>query len=281
MHSLKMKRVLITGAAGGLGKTLAKHFAGRGAELVLTDLQEAPLEALREELTAAGTRCRAYVLDVTDADAVEEVHRRVHEDLGSVDILVNNAGVVFGGPFLEVPLERHRLTYRVNVEGVMTMTHAFLPDVLTASRGHVVFIASASGFVGLPNGVTYASSKWAVIGFAESIRAELKAQGHAHVGVTTVCPTYIDTGMFEGALPPKTAKLLDPDDISEKIVEAVAKNQIWVLEPWIVKITPFLKNCLPTRVSDFIADAFGASTSMAGWRGHEPRPDVSDRADDD
>jgi short-subunit dehydrogenase len=278
MSSLKLKRVLITGAAGGLGRTLAKHFADRGAELVLTDLQEGPLETVREELAAGGTRCRAYVLDITDEAAILEVRRRVHEDLGTIDILVNNAGVVFGGPFLEVPLARHQLTFRVNVEGQVAMTHAFLPDVLESSGGHVVFIASASGFIGLPNGSSYASSKWAVIGFAESIRAELKAQKHKHVGVTTVCPTYIDTGMFSGAAPPKTAKMLDPDEIAEKIVEAVANNQIWVLEPWIVKITPFLKNCLPTRVSDFISDAFGASSSMDQWRGHDARPNGTDKA---
>lgn len=268
MSSLKLKRVLITGAAGGLGRTLAKHFAAEGCELVLTDLQEDALEAVRAELTESGTRCRAYVLDVTDEASIQDVRRRVHEDMGTVDVLVNNAGVVFGGPFLEVPLERHRLTYRVNVEGVMAVTHAFLPDVLESSRGHVTFIASASGFIGLPNGATYASSKWAVIGFAESIRAELKAQGHKHVGVTTVCPTYIDTGMFEGAKPPKTAKMLDPDEIAAKIVEAVKDRQIWVLEPWIVKITPFLKNCLPTKMADFISDVFGASSSMDRWQGH-------------
>ncbi|MDA8017896.1 MAG: SDR family oxidoreductase [Thermoanaerobaculia bacterium] len=268
MGSLQLKRVLITGAAGGLGRTLAKHFAAEGCELVLTDLHEEPLEATRTELSQSGTRCRAYVLDVTDDAAIQDVRRRVHEDLGAVDILVNNAGVVFGGPFLEVPLEQHRLTYRVNVEGVVAMTHAFLPDLMESSRGHLTFIASASGFIGLPNGSTYASSKWAVIGFAESIRAELKARGTRHVGVTTVCPTYIDTGMFTGAKPPKTAKMLDPDEIAKKIVEAVRKEQIWVLEPWIVKVTPFIKNCLPTKIADFVADAFGASSSMDQWQGH-------------
>lgn len=268
MSSLKLKRVLITGAAGGLGKTLALHFARRGAEVVLTDLQEESLEAAREEVAATGARCRAYVLDVTDHDAILAVRDQVHHDMGSVDILVNNAGVVFGGPLLDVPIEKHRLTYRVNVEGVMAMTHAFLPDLLESSRGHLTFIASASGFVGLPNGATYASSKWAVIGFAESMRAELKTHGHKNVGVTTVCPTYIDTGMFEGAKPPKTAKMLDPDEIAEKIVDAVEKGQIWVLEPWIVKITPFLKNCLPTRAADFIAEVFGANQSMDHWQGH-------------
>ena len=269
MSSVSMKRVLITGAAQGLGRAMAHRFAAKGAEVVLTDVQEEPLAAVREELKAAGARCRSYPLDVTDDAAIAEVRERLRRDAGTIDVLVNNAGVVFGGPFLEVPLERHRLTYRVNVEGVMAMTHAFLGDVVAAPGGHLVFIASASGFVGLPHGSTYASSKWAAIGFAESIRAELKHLGHRQVGVTTVCPTYIATGMFEGAEPPKTTTMLSPEKIAAKVVDAVERRKVWVLEPWIVKITPFLKHGLPTGLSDFIADAFGASSSMDHWKGHD------------
>ncbi|MEM1204015.1 MAG: SDR family oxidoreductase [Acidobacteriota bacterium] len=270
-NSFQLRRVLITGAARGIGRKMAERFAARGAELVITDVQEELLEATRADLEAAGTRVRAYAVDVTDAEAIADLRDRVHGDLGRIDILVNNAGVVFGGPFLEVPLQQHALTYRVNVEGVMAMTHAFLPDLIEGNRGHAVFIASASGFVGLPNGATYASSKWAVIGFAESIRAEMKHQGHKHVAVTTVCPTYINTGMFEGVEPPKTTHLLDPDDIADKIVEAVEKRKIWLLEPWIVKVTPFLKHCLPTPLADFLSDAFGANQSMDQWKGHAPK----------
>lgn len=271
MKSLRMKRVLITGAARGLGLALARRFAAERAELVITDLDATALEEARSQLEDTGARCRAYPLDVTDPAAITAVREQLRRDAGTIDLLVNNAGVVFGGPFLEVPLERHRLTYRVNVEGVVAVTHAFLPDLIAAPGGHVVFIASASGFVGLPNGATYASSKWAAIGFAESLRIELKRQGHK-VGVTTVCPTYIATGMFDGVKPPKTTAMLDPDDLADKIVEAVKHRKVWLLEPWIVKITPLLKSALPTALGDFVADAFGASTSMDSWRGHGQNP---------
>ena len=267
MGRLRMKRVLITGAARGLGKAIAGAFADEGAEVVLTDLDPEGLEAAREEFESRGARCRAYPLDVTDGEAILEVRDALHRDVGAIDILVNNAGVVFGGPFLEVPLERHQLTYRVNVEGIVAMTHAFMPDIIASPRGHLVFIASASGYVGLPGGSTYASSKWAAIGFAESIRAELKHLGHRKAGVTTVCPTYIDTGMFEGVAPPKTTGMLDPASLAEKVVDAVKRRRVWVREPWIVKITPFLKHGLPTPVSDFLSDAFGASSSMDHWQG--------------
>ncbi len=280
MTSLRMKRVLITGAAQGLGRALAEAFAAEGAEVVLTDLDGAAVHAARDELASTGARCRSYPLDVTDAAAIAMVRDELHSDAGAIDLLINNAGVVFGGNFLDVPLERHRLTYRVNIEGTVAMTHAFLPDVLASPRGHLVFIASASGYVGLPKGSTYASSKWAAIGFAESIRAELKHLGHQRVGVTTVCPTYINTGMFEGAAPPKTTKMLSSQEVAAKVIEGVKKRRVWVREPWIVKITPFLKHGLPTPVSDFLSDAFGASSSLDRWRGHglqEDPPPADDR----
>lgn len=268
MRSLEMKRALITGAGGGIGSAIARAFARHGAELVLTDLDLERLEPLRRELEEAGARVRPYALDVTDRDAILAVRDRLHEEAGRIDLLVNNAGVVFGGPFEEVSWEQHRLTYRVNVEGVVAMTHVFLEDLKASPRGHLVNIASASGFVGLPNGSTYASSKWAVIGFSESIRAELEHHGHRNVDVTTVCPLYVDTGMFEGAEPPKTTKFLRPDQLADKIVEAVRKRKVWVLEPWLAKITPFLKHALPTRISDLLSDVFGATKSMDHWKGH-------------
>ncbi len=267
MSRLDMKRVLITGAGRGLGKAIAESFAAEGAEIVLTDLDGDLLEATREELEESGARCRAYQLDVTDNEAIHEVRGALHRDAGAIDILINNAGVVFGGAFLDVPLAKHTLTYRVNIEGTVAVTHAFLPDVIASPRGHLVFIASASGYVGLPGGASYASSKWAAIGFAESIRAELKHLGHSKVGVTTVCPTYIDTGMFEGVAPPKTTGMLDPVRLAGKVTEAVKRRRVWVREPWIVKITPFLKHGLPTLLSDFLSDAFGATSSMDSWQG--------------
>jgi len=268
MHSLKFKRVLITGAARGIGKAIATRFAAEGAELVLTDLDGDAAEATCSELGERGVRCRAYALDVTDDAAILAVRDRIHAEAGTIDVLVNNAGVVFGGAFLDVPMERHRLTYRVNTEGLVAMTHAFLPDLIGSPRGHLVNIASASGFVGLPKGSTYASSKWAVIGFSESIRLELKTLGHKNVDVTSVCPLYVDTGMFEGARPPRTTRMLTAEKLAGKVVEAVQHRKVWVLEPWLAKITPVLKNCLPTWASDALTDLFGGSTSMNGWKGH-------------
>ena len=268
MREISGKRVLITGGAGGLGHSIARRFAAAGAELVLTDVVAGTLDDMVADFVKRGVVCRGYVVDVTDVPAVVRLRDQVHAELGPVQVLVNNAGVVHGGAFLDVPLAKHLSTYRVNVEGAVAMTHTFLPDLIDGPAGHLVNVASASGFVGLPFGSTYASSKWAVIGFGESIRLELKKLGHRHVGVTSVCPSYIDTGMFAGVKPPKLTRFLTPDDVANQVVAAVQHNRPFVLEPWIVKLTPFLVNTLPQPVADMVSEAFGATTSMKSWRGH-------------
>lgn len=269
MKDFAGKRVLITGGAGGLGHSVARAFAGAGAELVLTDLAADVLGDMCDDFVRRGVRCSGHVVDVTDAAAVAALRVRLHQEGGPIQVLVNNAGVVHGGAFLEVPLERHLRTYRVNVDGVVTMAHAFLPDLIGAAEGHLVNVASASGFIGLPFGSTYASSKWAVIGFSESIRLELKELGHRHVGVTSLCPSYVDTGMFAGVRPPRLTRFLTADEVAAELLAAIRARRPFVLEPWLVKLTPFLANGLPKPLSDLLSGLFGATTGMRSWRGRQ------------
>ncbi len=267
MKRLRGKRVLITGASRGIGLAMARSFAGEGAEVILTDISEELNEA-QSKLSAEGHRCHAHRLDVTDHAAARALRDQLDREGGPINVLVNNAGVVFGGPFLDIPLEKHLLTYRVNIEAVVAMTHIFLPHLIASVDAHLVNIASASGLIGLPRGSTYASSKWAVIGFSESIRQELAQHGGRHVGVTTVCPSFVSTGMFAGARAPLLTPFLTAETVAAKTLAAVKRNQPFVLEPWLVKITPALMSTLPTFVTDRISWLVGASTSMAGWRGH-------------
>ncbi len=268
MRDITGKRVLITGGAAGIGRKLADRFAAAGSEVLIADLNEEVARAAVAALAAAGRRAAAYALDIADRDAVLALRDRVHRDGGPIDVLVNNAGIVFGGAFLDVPLEKHFATYRVNVLGLTAVTHAFLPDLIARPDAHLVNIASASGFVGLPNGSTYASSKWAVIGFSESIRLELSLQGHRHVHTTIVCPSYVATGLFDGAKAVRTTGIVDPEHLADLVVRAVLRNKVYVLTPWVVKVTPVLKGVLPRAIFDATGAVLGVTTSMLGWRGH-------------
>src|SRR5262249_2613898 len=186
---------------------------------------------------------------------------------GPIAVLVNTAGLVFGGAFLDVPLEQHLTTYRVNTIGLVAMTYAFLPDLIAGRDGHVVNVASASAYIGLPFGATYASSKWAVLGFSESLALELELQGHGHVHVTAVCPSYVATGLFDGASAPRMTRLLTAARVADLTVRAVLRNRPYVRTPWIVQGTPILKALLPFRAFARVAAVLGVNTSMMEWRG--------------
>jgi short-subunit dehydrogenase len=268
MSKLRGKRVLITGGAQGIGLEMATKFAGRGAEVVIADLNEDKLGEAKAKIEAAGPRAWGFRVDIANPASIASLKAQIAAEAGPIDVLVNNAGVVFGGPFVETPLDRHFKTFEVNILGMVAMTHAFLPGLIERPEAHLVNIASASGLIALPYGSTYASSKWAAIGFSESIRAELKLLGHEHVHVTIVCPSYIGTGMFEGAETPKTTHILEPEFVAEKVVSAVERNRVYVREPWIVKVTPLLRGILPTAISDKVSHLFGADTSMVHWTGH-------------
>jgi short-subunit dehydrogenase len=269
MRSLVDKRVFITGGASGIGRSLAMRFARDGAEVHIADLNGGAADDVTRAISAAGGWARAWELDVTDAAQIADVRQKILDDAGPIDVLVNNAGIVHGGAFLDVPLDRHLATFHVNTLAVVAVTHAFLPDLIARPDAHLVNIASAAGFAGLPFGSTYASSKWAVIGFSESVRLELREQGHRHVGVTTVCPGYVGTGMFDGARALRLTRILTPERVADLTVRAVLSNREMVMTPWVVALGPVLKGVLPRRVFDWTARLFGAPTSMASWRGRQ------------
>jgi short-subunit dehydrogenase len=267
MKDFKGKRALITGGARGIGFAIATELAREGVEIVLTDLKDEDLAKAKERL-GRSARCSTYTLDVTDTPRIAAVRDLVHKDLGRVDILVNNAGLVFGGPFLDVPLEKHLLTYKINVEAVVAMTWHFLADLIGGTEGHLVNMASASGLVPLPKGSTYASSKWAVIGFSESIRVELKRRGAGHVGVTTVSPSFVSTGMFEGVKAPRLVPWITPERVAKHVLAAMKANKPAVMEPFMVKLVPAIMGTLPAMLTDRVSDLLGVSSSMEEWRGH-------------
>lgn len=269
MKTLKGKRVLITGAGHGIGRTQALAFAREGAVVIGTDMNVDSLPQLADDIKAAGGEPYTFPLNVTDHDQIRDVREQVNNTVGPIDCLVNNAGVVSGGAFLNVPLEKHLLTYEVNTLAVVAMTHIFLPDLISRGEAHIVHIASASGFVGLPFGSTYASSKWAVIGFSESLRQELTELGHGHVGVTAVCPGYIKTGMFDGVKEPTGMKMLTPKQITDRIIRGVKRNKPMVIAPPIARLAPMMLGMMPARMLDSIGKLFGTNTTMQHWRGHD------------
>jgi short-subunit dehydrogenase len=268
--NLAGKHVLITGAGHGLGWAMALEFARAGANVIVTDREPARVATVVQEL---GPPAIGFPLDLTVPNQVLAVREQVHAAGGPIDVLVNNAGIVAGGPFLEVSLDRHLASVAVNLSGVLAVTHAFLPDLLERPDGRVVNIASASAVVALPLAACYAATKWAVLGFSESLREELRLAGHRHVRVSAICPSYISTGLFEGAKPPRFTRLLAPEAVARAVRRATERGTEFVLLPWSVRVLYAVAGVLPRRLYLGLCRRLGVSHSMTGWRGHQGEPE--------
>ncbi len=261
-------KAFITGSAQGIGREIALELARNGCSLVLCDIAEDELVATAEECRALSVPVEAFTLDVTDIAAVA----KCAETISDVDILINNAGTVHGGGFLETPMKSHVHTSRVNFEGLMAVTHAVLPSLLVRPQAMIVNIASAAGFAGLPFGTSYAATKWAVLGFGESLRLELKEQGHDHIRVFHVCPSYVEGDLFRGVGRIGFARVINPRVLARRIVTGIRRNRRWLRTPWLVALTPIIMALFPRPITDRILRFLGVTTSMLKWQGREETP---------
>ena len=274
MRTVESRIVLITGAAMGMGRLYAERaVAERAAAVVLWDMDAAALEATRAELSARGARVLAQVIDVSSAPAVAEAALRVQAEVGTPDVVINNAGVVRGKPFWEHdPLTDTEFVIRVNVLGPMHVTRAFLPAMIAAgNEARILNVASASGLLSVPRMTVYTGSKWALIGWSDSLRLELKRAGHGHVRVTTLIPGYIKTGMFAGARAPLMTPLLEPAHVVDRAWAVMKAGRPRLMMPWTVALSGALRGLLPLPLWDWLAGrVFKVYSSMDAFTGRKP-----------
>jgi all-trans-retinol dehydrogenase (NAD+) len=258
MRSVKGKRVLVTGGAMGMGRLFAERAIDEGAAAVaLWDINEPALNATLADLADGPSDVSGYVVDVSDPAEIAATAADVLDDLGHIDVLVNNAGIVRGNAYFweTDPARDTTATIDVNTLAPMYVAHAFLPGMIAAQgETRMLNLASAAGFTPNPRMAVYAASKWAVIGWSDSVRLELKQAGHEHVKVTTVCPYYVGTGMFEGAKSAPLLPILDPHEVVDEAWTAMLAGSPFVVLPKTVMLSEMLKGMVPIGVRDFIAD---------------------------
>lgn len=269
-------KVLITGAAGGMGRMYAERaVTEHAASVTLWDRDAPALARTADELGARSrgqTAVTSYVVDVGDLGAIAKTAQRVRREVGNPDVLINNAGIVRGNRyFWETDNgEDTRPTMQVNALAPMYITREFIPGMIAnayrASR--IVNIASAAGTLANPRMAVYAASKAALIGWSDSLRLELEQADHTNVKVTTVTPSYISTGMFAGARGPALTPVLDPEVVVDRVWRAMLAGTPLVELPWSVGLSRALRGILPTRVFDrLVGERLGIYRSMERFTG--------------
>ncbi|WP_104086399.1 SDR family oxidoreductase [Arthrobacter sp. GMC3] len=273
IESLANATVLITGAAMGMGKMYAQlAVRDHAAHVVLWDVNAQLLEDAAAELSGKGSQIHSYVVDVSKLEAIEGAAEKVRNDVGTPDILINNAGIVRGKYFWEHDQRSDiAATMAINSLALMHVTREFLPAMIEGGRtSRIVNVASAAGLLANPRMSVYSSSKWAVIGWSDSLRLELKQAGHHHIKVTTFCPSYIKTGMFEGARGPLLTPLMEPAAVTERVWRAMKEGTPILMMPWTVKLSTALRGILPIAAWDVVAGrVFGVYKSMEHFTGRK------------
>ncbi|HET8694279.1 MAG TPA: SDR family oxidoreductase [Aquabacterium sp.] len=247
MQSFKDKVAAVTGAASGMGRTLAVELAKRGCHLALSDVNDAELVKTAELASAHGVRVTLTKLDVANRDAVFAWADQVVKDHGKVNLIFNNAGVSLTVPLETVKQSDFDWIMGINFWGVVHGTQAFLPHLKATGDGHVINTSSVFGLISVPGQGTYNASKFAVRGYTEALRMELDMEG-CGVSATCVHPGGIKTNIaMAGKVDPSMQKLSGVDaetqkrrankainvttaeDAALQILSAVEKNQRRVL----------------------------------------------------
>ncbi len=269
MTKIKDCCVLITGGASGIGKIMGRMALEKGArQLVIWDINQKSIDSTVAEFKSKGSVC-GYRIDVSDSSAVEECFKRTSAECGDVDILINCAGIVTGNKTFDhqnvADIER---TMNINSVAPMVIALQALPGMLARGKGHICNIASAAGMLANPKMSVYVASKWAMIGWSDSMRIELKEAGNK-VRVTTVAPYYINTGMFDG-VKSRFFPILDPEKTSRKILRAIECNRDFKGIPFGFHFIRICQGLLPTSLFDLVFGKWvGIFSAMDNFTGRK------------
>jgi NAD(P)-dependent dehydrogenase (short-subunit alcohol dehydrogenase family) len=257
MQAVEGKVAVITGAASGIGRAMARSFAAAGMKLALADVEAGALREARKELAASGAETAAFPCDVGQADAVHKLAEDARAAFGKLHVVCNNAGVFCGGTTWGTSLNDYEWILRVNLWGVIHGLRSFVPILLEQNEpAHVVNTASMAGLTTGPMAAAYFMSKHAVVALSESLYQELAARPGCPVGVSVLCPELVNTRIFqaernrpphlkrdaeedlpaetklvESTVSSLTAAGTDPGVLAERTLSAIRENRFWVLPP--------------------------------------------------
>lgn len=270
MNKLKDKKVYITGGSSGIGLESARQIASLGAHVVIFARDREKLETARLEIERQkqdnGQRIKAVQLDVTDHVKVESTLRETVEAFGDPDILIANAGVGCGDLFENISYETFDNVMKTNLYGVRNTISALLPG-MKKSGGKITIVASMAGLTGIFGYTAYGTSKFALVGFAQCLRLELKQY---NIGVSLLCPPEVETPLLEEeakTLPPESrifkdsGGILTVEDAGKAVIKAVTGKKFMHVPGLKAKLGYLMTRFLPQKLVLATADAMVKNAS--------------------
>lgn len=255
--NFKDKVVLITGASSGIGRESAIEFAKLGANIVLISRTKEKLEQVADELKKFNVTTLTCQCDVSDKDQVKQMSKTVLEKFDSIDILVNNAGFAIYGSVSELSIDEIESQMKTNYFGMVYLTKNFLPSMLEKKSGHIVNVASVAASFGLPGIASYCASKFAMLGFSEGLKHELKNSG---VGITVVSPIMVRTNFFEHPsfekMPKFSPTSLSSKTVAKAILKAANSPRLEIIVPSVVRGAVWMKNTFPYFINPILGKSF-------------------------
>ncbi|MGB2867122.1 MAG: SDR family NAD(P)-dependent oxidoreductase [Bacteroidota bacterium] len=211
---------LVTGAGRGIGRAIAITLAKNGATVVLVSRTIAELESVRAEIESAGGKAIALQGDITLDANVARVFKEVAAKFKRLDILVNNAGIGRFAPVKDLRVEDFDAMWNLNMRGLFLCTQQAIPMMQHRHSGCIVNISSLAGKNALVNGAGYAATKWALMGFTNCLRLEVR---ESNIRVITICPGSVDTAFSPAAKDPgRSEKILQPQDVADTLLAAIS-----------------------------------------------------------
>lgn len=266
--------VFLTGAAGGFGTLIAQKLVRKGCIIVLVDINQEDVDKLADSIneTIGATKAYAFKCDVTNFEDLENVAKQVIDVVGHPTMLINNAGILAGKYFLDMSLDEVHRTFNVNTFAHYYTVKLFLPYMLEKNYGHIVSVSSILGMDSVAGVADYGPSKSAATAFMHAMRQEIRLLGKDNIYCTNVLPYKANTLLFKGVASRfKWFPILETqcaDHVTNKIVEAIEKNQITVYVPRILYVCIALLHMLPERAFDYIYDFLHVNQAMRTFVGH-------------
>lgn len=252
------KTVLVTGASSGIGRQVAIDFSNNGVKMiVLVSRSQTKLEELKKILDQ---KCNTvvYPCDISKKNNVIKMGKEIEEKYDHIDILVNNAGFGRYGTVIQQTIEEMEEITFTNYLGMIYCTKVFIDSMIRKRKGHIVNVASLAASFGIPGIAAYCGSKFAMLGFSESLYHELKGTG---VGITVVSPiavrtNFFDNDSFKGKQIHKIGYMLDPKKVSSAVLNASYSKRLEIVVPFYVRSAVWLKHTFPYFINPIIRNSF-------------------------